>query len=144
MSGTAPMQGQHIAPGFAEPHEVPMGPLPKHVQVTLNGIPFFYCVTCTAQLCVIVKFTEGTWISLSVSLVKALKSINPKTEPSGTPLVTSLHLDIEPFTTTLCQSSQFLTYHIVHVSNPCLSNLDRRMSSSSSTMKNIYEFLVSS
>jgi len=40
------------------------------------------------------------FILLSVS-VKILKSIDPSTDPCGTPLVTDFHLDIELLTTTL-------------------------------------------
>ena len=39
--------------------------------------------------------------SLSLSVIKMLKSTNSKTDPWGTPLFTSLHLDKEPLTTTL-------------------------------------------
>lgn len=43
-----------------------------------------------------------------------------------TPLITALHLDLEPLTTTLWPrpSSQFLIYHIVHPLYPHLSNLE--------------------
>jgi len=34
-------------------------------------------------------------------LIKMLKSTGPKTDPRGTPLVTRLHLDIEPLITTV-------------------------------------------
>ncbi|KAK4829093.1 hypothetical protein QYF61_002044 [Mycteria americana] len=48
-------------------------------------------------------------IPLSRSLIKILNRTGPSTEPSGTPLVTSCHLDLTPFTTTLWvwPSSQF-------------------------------------
>jgi len=39
--------------------------------------------------------------SLCLSVIKMLKSTNSKTDPWGTPLFTSLHLDKEPLTTTL-------------------------------------------
>lgn len=43
-------------------------------------------------------------IPLSRSLIIILKRTGPNTEPLGTPLVTSLRLDLTPFTITLCQS----------------------------------------
>jgi len=68
-------------------------------------------------------------MSLSVSLINILNSTGPSTDPWGTPLVTGLHLDIEPLTATLWlrPSNQFLTHRTVHPSNPWLSNLERRM-----------------
>jgi len=62
-------------------------------------------------------------------LLIKLKSTGPKTDLQGTPLVISLHLDIEPLTTTLWlwPSHQFLIHWIVHPSNPSLSNLKLRM-----------------
>lgn len=39
---------------------------------------------------------------ISLSLLRILKSINAKMELWGAPLVTSLHLDIEPLIMTLC------------------------------------------
>ncbi|KAF1478525.1 Cilia- and flagella-associated protein 99, partial [Pygoscelis antarcticus] len=51
-------------------------------------------------------------IPLSRSLMKILNSTGPNTDPCRTPLVTNLHLDIEPLTTTLWMrpSNQFLTH----------------------------------
>ena len=68
-------------------------------------------------------------ISLSVSLMKIFNSTCPSTDPWGTPLVTNLHLDIKPLTTTLWMqlSNQFLIHLTVHPSNPYLSNLERRV-----------------
>ena len=40
-------------------------------------------------------------ISSSMSLTKTIKSTGPSTDSLGTPLVTDLHLDTEPLTTTL-------------------------------------------
>ena len=44
--------------------------------------------------------------------------------------LTGLHLDIEPLTSTLWAwpCSQFLIHWVVHPPNPCLSNLETRMS----------------
>lgn len=43
--------------------------------------------------------------SLSMSLIKILKSIGPSTDPWGTPPIIDLHPDTEPWTTTLCVQS---------------------------------------
>ena len=45
-----------------------------------------------------------------MSLIKMLKSTSPKTDAWGTPLVTNLHLDIEPLTTTLSETFQPIPY----------------------------------
>ena len=67
-------------------------------------------------------------IPLSLSLMKMLNSIGPCTDPRGTPLVTSLHLDIDPLTTTLWMwpSNQFLIHRTVHPSNLYFPNLQRQ------------------
>jgi len=58
-----------------------------------------------------------------------LKSSGPKMDPWGTPLITGLHLDMEPLTTALWlrPSNQFLIQHTVQLSNPSLSNLEIRL-----------------
>lgn len=68
-------------------------------------------------------------IPLSVLLMKILNSTSPSTDPWGTPLITDLHLDLEPLTTTpwIWSHSLFLVYWTVHPWNPYLSNLERRM-----------------
>ncbi|KAK4811361.1 hypothetical protein QYF61_027590 [Mycteria americana] len=50
-------------------------------------------------------------------------------DPGGTPLITILHLDIEPLTSTIWMQSysQFLIHRTSHPSNTYLSNLERRM-----------------
>ena len=78
-----------------------MGPLLKPVQIHLDGIPSLCAIDCTAQLGAVSKLLRVLLISLPVSLIKVLKSTTPKTDPQGTPLITSLHLDVEPLTTTL-------------------------------------------
>jgi len=55
ISGIVFFQKQHLAFRLAESHSVHVGPLPKLVQVSLDGIPSF----CTAQLGVICKLAEG-------------------------------------------------------------------------------------
>ena len=68
-------------------------------------------------------------IPLSMSRMKILTSTGPSNDPWGTPLVTSLHLDIAPLTTSLWMqpSKQFPIHWTVHPSNPPLSDLERRM-----------------
>ncbi|KAJ7422755.1 Casein kinase I isoform delta [Pitangus sulphuratus] len=52
------------------------------------------------------------------------------TREEQTPLVTPFHVDVEPLTTTLRvqPSGQFPIHRAVHVSNPCLSSLETKMS----------------
>ncbi|RMC07383.1 hypothetical protein DUI87_16848 [Hirundo rustica rustica] len=75
LSGIFPPQVQDLALGLVELHEVPMGSLLKFVQVPLDGIPFFCCVSCTVQLGVIRKLAEDAFnitvysIQLSVTLI---------------------------------------------------------------------------
>jgi len=67
-------------------------------------------------------------ISLSRSLMKIFNSIGHSTDPWGTPLVSSVCLDIKPLTTTLWlrPSNQFLIHQTDHLSNPRLSNSERK------------------
>jgi len=125
---TAPTQMRDLALGLVEPHEVHMGPLLKLVQVPLDGILSFWCVSCTTQLGVTCKLAEGA-LDLAKSLMKTLNGTGPSTDPCGTPLVTGIHLDIEPLITTLWlrPSNQFLSHQTVHPSNPYFSSLERRM-----------------
>ena len=62
-------------------------------------------------------------------LIKMLKSIRPKTDSWGTPLISNLYLDIEPLARILWlqSSKQFLIHRIVHSPNPSLSNLEIRI-----------------
>jgi len=126
--GVAPTQVQDPALGLVEPHEVHTAPLLDLVQVPLDGMLSFWLVNCTAQLGVICKLAEGT-LSLTMSLMKILNNSGPSMDPWGTALVTSIHLDIKPLTTTLWlrPSNQFLIHQTVHPSNPYLSSLERRM-----------------
>ena len=66
-------------------------------------------------------------IQLLMSLIKMLKSTHPKTDPWGTPLITSFHLDIEPLITTLCLQpfNQFFIHRVVDPSNPRLQFGDK-------------------
>ena len=66
----------------------------EYVQLPLDGILFFYCVNCITQLGVLRKLAEGT-LNSAMSLIKMLKSTGPQTHLWRTPLMTSLHLDIE-------------------------------------------------
>jgi len=68
-------------------------------------------------------------IPLPMPLIKMLKSIRFKTDPWGTLLITDLHLNTEPLSTTLWLwlANKFLFHQIVHPSIPYLSNLEIRM-----------------
>ena len=87
-------QVQHLAFGFVK-LQIPACPLFEHILVPLDGIPPFCGVNCTTQLGVISAFAEGTLSPPVYVTDKMLKSSSLKTELWGTPLVTSLHLDIE-------------------------------------------------
>jgi len=102
---------QDLALSLVEPHEVHTGPFLELVQVPLDGIPSFWCVSCTTQLGVVCKLAEGA-LDLTKSLMKMLNSTGPRTDPGGTLLVTSVHLDIELLTTALWlqPSNQFLSH----------------------------------
>jgi len=78
--GIALTQMQDLAVGLVEPHEVHTGPLLKLVQVPLDGIPSFWCVSCTAHPGVICKLAEGA-LDLTKSLMKMLNSTGPSTDP---------------------------------------------------------------
>jgi len=78
--GVAPTHMQDLALGLAEPHEVHTGALLKLVQVPLDGILSFWCISCTTQLGVICKLAEGA-LDLTKSLMKMLKSTSPSTDP---------------------------------------------------------------
>lgn len=62
-------------------------------------------------------------------LIKTLRNTVPSTNPWGTPLITHLHPGVEPLTTTLWvwSHNQFLILWTVHLSNPCISNSERKM-----------------
>ena len=68
MVRVAMTQVQGIALVFVEPHEVLLGPLLKHVQVSLNDIPTLRCVNHTTQLGVICKYAEGA-LNLTVDVI---------------------------------------------------------------------------
>ena len=121
---------QDPALGLAEPHDVCPGPRLQLVQVPADNILSFWCVSCTTQLGVICKLAEGALDpTVCVSLMNILHSAGPNIDPRGTPIVTILHLDIDPLTATLWlrPSNRFLIHPTVHPSNPYLSNLERRM-----------------
>jgi len=59
---------QDLALGLVDPHDVHTGPFFKLVQVPLDGIPSFWCVSCTTQLGVICKLVEGA-LDLAFSVI---------------------------------------------------------------------------
>ncbi|KAK4820477.1 LOW QUALITY PROTEIN: hypothetical protein QYF61_027938, partial [Mycteria americana] len=92
---------QDPALGLVEPHEVHAGPLLQLVQVPLDDIPSFWPVNCTTQLGVICKLAEGA-LDLAVDAID--ENIEQHWSQYGPLRDTTLHL-----------------------SNPYLSNLERRM-----------------
>lgn len=60
-SGVTLAHGQHLLLGLVEIHDVLVDTVLKLVQVTLDRIPFFSCVSDTIQLCIICKLAEGTF-----------------------------------------------------------------------------------
>ena len=89
----------------------------------------FHRVNHTTQFGVISKFAEGALNSIVDVIDKDVKEPSLKTDPWGMPLITGLHLDIEPLMTTLClwPFNQFFIHQVVHPSNPHPSNLEIRM-----------------
>ncbi|KAK4815789.1 hypothetical protein QYF61_007229 [Mycteria americana] len=107
-SRIAPTQMQDPTLGLAEPHEVHTGLLLQVVQVPLDDIPSFWRVNCTTQLGVICKLAEGA-LDLAINVIdENIEQHWSLYRPLyRTPLITDLHLDIEPLTATL---NQFLIY----------------------------------
>jgi len=96
--------------GLVDPHTVGLIPLIQPVQIPLQSLPTLKQIDTPTQLVVICKLTEGALNPLIQVTDKDLKQDQrPKTEPSGTPLVTSFQLDLTPFSTTHCSRpfSQF-------------------------------------
>jgi len=81
ISEDAPIKVQDPARDLVGPNEVHIGPFLELVQVPLHVIPFFWCVSCTTQLCVICKLAEGALDLLSRSLIKIFNSTGPNTDP---------------------------------------------------------------
>ncbi|KAK4815950.1 hypothetical protein QYF61_010444 [Mycteria americana] len=67
-SRIAATQVQDPALGLVEPHEVHTGPLLRLVQVPLDDIVSFWCVSCTTQLGVICQLAEGA-LDLDVNVI---------------------------------------------------------------------------
>lgn len=65
-------------------------------------------------------------IPLCRSLMNVLNNFGPSINPQGTPLITGLHLDIEPLTAALWiyLCTQFLINLILHLSSTYLANLE--------------------
>lgn len=67
---------------------------------------------------------------ISLLPTKMLNVTSPNTDHGGTPLLTDLSLDIEPFVTTTLWTwppSQFLTHLVVRLSNPRLIILETKI-----------------
>ena len=96
--GITPTHVQDLALDLVELHEVCTGPCLQLFQFLLDGIVSFQRVDCTTQLGVIGKLAEG---ALNPTVHVTDKDIRQYQFPSGMPLVTGLHLDIELLTATL-------------------------------------------
>jgi len=96
--------------GLVEPHTVGLSPSIQSVQMPLQSLPTLKQINTPTQLVPSANLLREDSILSSRSLIKILNKTGPKTEPWGTPLVTSHQLDLTPFTTTLCAQpfSQFL------------------------------------
>jgi len=107
-----------------------MFPLLQPVKVPLDGIPSLQCVNCTTQLGGISKLAEGAPNPTIRVADKDVKQCRSWYWPLGIPLITGLHLDVKLLTTSLWVqlSSQFLIHRVIHLSNPCLSSLETRVS----------------
>lgn len=94
-------------------------------------------VNCTAQFCAICKFVEGVLNCAVYIIDKCSKEHHLQVEPWWLPLIIGLHVDKEPLTRALwlCLSKQFLIHWMGHPSNPCLPNLEVRMSCMSKTLQ---------
>ena len=76
----APTQMQDLALGLVEPCEFHTDPLLELVQVPLDGIPSFWCDSCTTPLDVSCKLAEGA-LNLAKSLMQMLNSTGPGMDP---------------------------------------------------------------
>ena len=81
-------QMQDHALGLVEPHDVHMGPLLELVQVPLDGIPSFWCVSCSTQLGIICKLAEG---ALSVTVYVIDENVKQHRSQYGTLKDTTFH-----------------------------------------------------
>ncbi|KAK4832374.1 hypothetical protein QYF61_022229 [Mycteria americana] len=110
--GIAPPHVQDLALGLVELHEVHTGPPLKPVKVPLNGIPSRQCVNCTTELGVIRMLAEG--------------ALNPTVHVANKDVKQHRHQAVD--CNCLSVTIQPIPYPLVHPSNPCLSNLETRMS----------------
>ena len=117
--GIAPTCVQDFALGLAEFHEVCTSLSRSRWMASLS----FSLLTTPYSLVLPANVLRVHSIPLSMSLMKMLNSTGPNNDPSGTPLVTDLHLDIELLTATLWVRplTQFLIHWVVHALNLCLS-----------------------
>ncbi|TRZ09630.1 hypothetical protein HGM15179_017476 [Zosterops borbonicus] len=92
---------QHLALGLVKSHEIPMGPLLELVQVPLNDILSFRCVSCTIQLDAICRFVEGALDPSALVTNEDVKKCQSQYQLLQTSLVTDVQWDSEPLTTTL-------------------------------------------
>lgn len=109
---------QHLAFGLNKPHDIPLSPYLRFVQLPLDGILPFMCVNCTTS-CYLLRVLL---ILPSMLLMMIISNTHPNTDPQGTPLITDAHWDSVPFSTTFWRrsSKQLLIHLTVHPWNPSL------------------------
>lgn len=89
---------QDFAFVFTELHEVPVGPLPQFVKVTVDGSTSISHIDCLPQF---YEFAEDVSLLFPRLLMKIVNSTDPSISPTGTQFVTSCKLDCKPLTTVL-------------------------------------------
>ncbi|KAK4827142.1 LOW QUALITY PROTEIN: hypothetical protein QYF61_014736 [Mycteria americana] len=98
--GIALTHVQDLALGLVELYGVRIGPTSQACQGP-SGWHLFPPASAPHSLVLLADLLRVHSIPLSMSLTKMLNSAGPNTDPWGTPLITGLHLDIEPLTATL-------------------------------------------
>jgi len=93
---------QHLILVLVELLYVHLGLLFKPVRDPLDGISAFCCISCTTKHGVISKLAEGTLRPTTCFFGKDFEEHWSKTNPWGTPLMNTLHLDIYLLTITVC------------------------------------------
>ncbi|NWI78080.1 F120B protein, partial [Dryoscopus gambensis] len=105
-----------------------LNPFPSSLHLC-SGLPQPKCGILYLALLKLMRLAEGALDPTVHVADKGVKQCWSQYRPLRTPLVTGLHLHIEPLTTTLSvrPSNQSLIHQEVHLSNPCLSSSGTRM-----------------
>lgn len=72
---------QDLAPSLLELHDFCMGSLLKSGKVPLDVIPSLKCISCTTQLAVIHRLTDGTLNPTAYVINKEHPNTHPNTDP---------------------------------------------------------------